>query len=547
MHAPPDSSDSESDSENMSSDDECKKDYRKGGYHPVVIGEVYNKKYIIEKKLGFGYFSTVWLASDRTKSDDDPHKMVAIKFQKSANHYREAAEDEIKLLSQIHDRRSPAKQFIVTLLDKFMVHGPHGKHMCMVFEVMWKDLLFIMKKFDYRGLPVPILKNICYQILCGLELMHDKCKIIHTDLKPENFLISLPRSLDIGTLQAERRQFVKLNNQTSLEESIDKMRSRKLNKNQKRRLRDKLKRLKKKRQQQQEEQQQQQQQQQQEPKQEPKQQAQIHQQSPQKPPPRIQECKNDETKAAGVTQPSTSPSAPVADKATLTKMKEPDYKGCPNPFLVKIADLGNGCWTHKHFTDDVTTRQYRSPEVILGAEYDTAIDMFSCGTMFYELATGDYLFNPEKNKNGTDEDRNEKHLAKMIEVLGPLPRSVVKYGIYTKNYYGRNGKLRHYPNIKARNLPDLLRKATFPETEIEPFADFLLKLMKPNPDIRIKASQAKMHPWLASVHRDYQNKGIEAFAFPDFDAELKQFYEEREFSDSEEGSSEDDDHDHESV
>ncbi len=29
----------------------------------------------------------------------------------------------------------------------------------------------------------------------------------------------------------------------------------------------------------------------------------------------------------------------------------------------KLVDFGNACWTHKHFTDDIQTRQYRSPEV----------------------------------------------------------------------------------------------------------------------------------------------------------------------------------------
>lgn len=29
----------------------------------------------------------------------------------------------------------------------------------------------------------------------------------------------------------------------------------------------------------------------------------------------------------------------------------------------KIVDFGNGCWTDKHFTDDIQTRQYRCPEV----------------------------------------------------------------------------------------------------------------------------------------------------------------------------------------
>lgn len=29
----------------------------------------------------------------------------------------------------------------------------------------------------------------------------------------------------------------------------------------------------------------------------------------------------------------------------------------------KIVDFGNACWTYKHFTDDIQTRQYRAPEV----------------------------------------------------------------------------------------------------------------------------------------------------------------------------------------
>jgi serine/threonine-protein kinase SRPK3 len=37
---------------------------------------------------------------------------------------------------------------------------------------------------------------------------------------------------------------------------------------------------------------------------------------------------------------------------------------------VKICDFGNGCWIDHHFTSTIQTRQYRSPEVIIGCEYD---------------------------------------------------------------------------------------------------------------------------------------------------------------------------------
>ena len=35
-----------------------------GGYHPVRLGDLFNNRYSILRKLGWGHFSTVWLAWD---------------------------------------------------------------------------------------------------------------------------------------------------------------------------------------------------------------------------------------------------------------------------------------------------------------------------------------------------------------------------------------------------------------------------------------------------------------------------------------------------
>lgn len=48
---------------------------------------------------------------------------------------------------------------------------------------------------------------------------------------------------------------------------------------------------------------------------------------------------------------------------------------------VKIADLGNACWVGHHFTNDIQTRQYRSPEVILGAKWGASTDVWSMASM----------------------------------------------------------------------------------------------------------------------------------------------------------------------
>lgn len=50
--------------ENESGNEEME-DYKTDGYHPVTLGEVFNDKYKVIQKLGWGYFSTVWLVSDK--------------------------------------------------------------------------------------------------------------------------------------------------------------------------------------------------------------------------------------------------------------------------------------------------------------------------------------------------------------------------------------------------------------------------------------------------------------------------------------------------
>ena len=77
------------------SEDEGIEDYKKGGYHPVFIGEVLNGRYVILQKLGWGHFSTVWLSRDIKFNT-----FVAIKVQKSASHYLEAAFDEVEILQK---------------------------------------------------------------------------------------------------------------------------------------------------------------------------------------------------------------------------------------------------------------------------------------------------------------------------------------------------------------------------------------------------------------------------------------------------------------
>ncbi|XP_018429779.1 PREDICTED: SRSF protein kinase 3-like [Nanorana parkeri] len=160
--------------------------YCTGGYYPVKIGDLFNGRYHVVRKLGWGHFSTVWLCWDLQRK-----RFGALKVVKSAVHYTETAVDEIKLLKCVRDSdpNDPKREMIVQLIDDFKISGVNGVHVCMVLEVLGHQLLKWIIKSNYEGLPLPCVKTILRQVLQGLDYLHTKCKIIHTDIKPENILM----------------------------------------------------------------------------------------------------------------------------------------------------------------------------------------------------------------------------------------------------------------------------------------------------------------------------------------------------------------------
>ncbi len=84
---------------------------------------------------------------------------------------------------------------------------------------------------------------------------------------------------------------------------------------------------------------------------------------------------------------------------------------------IKIVDFGNACWTKKHFTDNIQTREYRSPEAIIGAKYLANTDVWSLGCMIFEMLTGEFIFKPCEGttEEGKPFQKDDDHLALMIE------------------------------------------------------------------------------------------------------------------------------------
>jgi len=180
------------------------------------------------------------------------------------------------------------------------------------------------------------------------------------------------------------------------------------------------------------------------------------------------------------------------DRSESAQNLEPGKEDCD--INVKIADLGNACWTHHHFTGDIQTRQYRCLEVLIGAPYDTSADVWSTACMAFELATGDYLFEPH---SGDGYSRDEDHIAHFIELLGPIPRHLALAGQFSREFFNKRGELLHIHKLKPWPLTSVLvQKYYWEPAEAQAFTDFLTPMLEFDPVKRATAEQCLRHPWL---------------------------------------------------
>ncbi|KAG7194349.1 serine/threonine protein kinase, CMGC group [Scheffersomyces spartinae] len=165
--------------------------------------------------------------------------------------------------------------------------------------------------------------------------------------------------------------------------------------------------------------------------------------------------------------------------------------------LVKIADLGNACWTYHHFTEEIQTRQYRSPEVLIGYHWGSSSDLWSFACLIFELLTGDYLFDPRAGKSYSKDD---DHLAQIIELIGPIPRQMLKEGYLSREFFNSRGEMHRILKLKPWGLRDILiEKYKFPTADAEEISDFLLPMLQIQPESRADAGGMVNHHWLSDA------------------------------------------------
>jgi len=105
--------------------------------------------------------------------------------------------------------------------------------------------------------------------------------------------------------------------------------------------------------------------------------------------------------------------------------------------------------------------------------------------MIFEMATGDFLFEPRKGKSyGKDDD----HLAQMMELLGRMPKDMALGGQRARRFFNKSGALRRIRGLNYWPLKKVLtEKYRFNETEAHSFAEFLIPMLNWDPDKRASA------------------------------------------------------------
>ncbi|KAL3475245.1 kinase-like domain-containing protein [Aspergillus californicus] len=190
--------------------------------------------------------------------------------------------------------------------------------------------------------------------------------------------------------------------------------------------------------------------------------------------------------------------------------------------IIKVIDFGSACDERQTVYTYIQSRFYRSPEVLLGLPYSSAIDMWSLGCIVVELFLGLPLFPGSSEYN---------QVCRIVEMLGLPPTWMLEMGKQSgeffektqdefgrKSYrlksleqYSREHNTKEQPSKKyfqASTLEEIIRSYPMPrknmkQAEIErevnnrvAFIDFVRGLLSINPLERWSPQQAKLHPFI---------------------------------------------------
>ncbi|KAL0587642.1 hypothetical protein ABG067_002661 [Albugo candida] len=167
---------------------------------------------------------------------------------------------------------------------------------------------------------------------------------------------------------------------------------------------------------------------------------------------------------------------------------------------VRLIDFGGATYDDESKSQIINTRQYRSPEVILGLGWSYPSDIWSAGCIVAELYMGDLLFATHDNM---------EHLALMEACIDKLPHHMVANASRKQPSEGffHHGRLA-WPQKAAtkESVHHVRRMRTLREIVTQEHAklgilDLLKQMLVLDPHHRISAKEALRHPFFDGFGR----------------------------------------------
>jgi serine/threonine-protein kinase SRPK3 len=377
------------------------------------FGETLKNKYILIDKIGVGTFSAVWLALNIIDNN-----LYAIKIQHIEDYYD--GEKEAKFLSKIPKNCKNLPK----LIEYFEVKNPINPeflNLCMVMDLYIGSVYQLIRKGGYdNGFDIKICNKIIKDMLYGLDVLNN-IGYIHTDLKPENILIKgLNPIFDKFKKIISGSHINKVNeeiNKISIKLSLNKLpRNTKIYQKKKEEFNHERKQFLK---------------------------------SVSKV--LIKEFKLICNQYCSKEDIDNEDTFYEPNYYTKTFNLKGNYDLLNSTYV--LSDFGTIKKINKNNNDEIQTRYYRAPEVILGCNWNKNVDIWSVGCVYFELLTGGIIFDPEKDDNYC----TDTHHLFWIHQIIDLDISQYKNGKFFNKFYDNAGNLKVNDLIDKLEFNDILK------------------------------------------------------------------------------------------
>ncbi|KAK2865345.1 hypothetical protein FQN49_003671 [Arthroderma sp. PD_2] len=151
--------------------------------------------------------------------------------------------------------------------------------------------------------------------------------------------------------------------------------------------------------------------------------------------------------------------------------------------LPVLSDLGEARTGNQKHRGDIMPGIYRAPEVILNMDWDSKVDIWSIGTMVWDLAESNHLFFAKKDRILND----EQHLAEMVSLMGPPPLEFLERSERSLEYWDSQGNWKGSIPIPEQSLET--RALQFSGKDKELLLSFLRRVLRWLPEERPTAEE----------------------------------------------------------